>query len=77
MLISSASFKCLRAMILTFDPFLSSRRKMPNETNLVAISTRMLSTLPSVHVNFSSSSKEGLVSGGVVLASEDKTHTKY
>ena len=74
-LISSASFKCLRAMILTFDPFLSSRRKVPNWTYLVAISTGMLSTLPSVHVNFSSSGKVGLVPGGVALASGDNKHT--
>ena len=61
MLISSASFKCLRAMILTLDPFLSSRRKVPNLTYLVAISSGMLITLPSAHVNLSSSGRVGFV----------------
>ena len=63
MFISSASFKCLRAIILALDPFLSSRRKILNLTYLVAISTGMLTTLPSGHVNFSSSAKVGLVTG--------------
>ena len=53
MLISLALFKCLRAMILTLDPLGSSRRKVTNWTYLVAISMGMLTTLPSVHVNFS------------------------
>ena len=61
MLICSASFKCLWAMILTLAPFLSSRRKVPNWTYLVAISTGMLITLPSAHVNLSSSGSVGLV----------------
>ena len=63
MLIRSASFKCLWAMILTSDPVLSSSRKVPNGTYLVAISTGMLTTLWSVHMNLSSSSRVGLVSG--------------
>ena len=63
MLIRSASFKCLWAMILTLDPFLSSRRKVPNWTYLVAISIGMFSTLLSVHVNLSSSGRVGSVPG--------------
>ena len=63
MLIRSASFKCLCAMILTLDPFLSSRRKVPNWTYLVAISTGMLITLPLTHVNLSSCGSVGLVAG--------------
>ena len=63
-------FKHLCAIILTLDPFLSSRRKMPKRTYLVAISTGMLTTLPSVHVNFSSSGRVGLVSGMYVLCGE-------
>ena len=62
-------------MILTLDPVLSSRRKVPNWTYLVAISTGMLITLPSVHVNFSSSGKVGVVPGGVVLACGDNKAT--
>ena len=61
--ICSALFKCLCAIILTLDPSLSSRRKAPNWTYLVAIIIGMLSTLPSVHVNFSSSGRVGLVPG--------------
>ena len=61
--IRSASFKCLWAIIFTLDPFLSSRRKVPNWTYLVATSTGMLTTLPSGHVNFSSSGRVGLVPG--------------
>ena len=61
--IRSASFKCLWAIIFTLDPFLSSRRKAPNWTYLVATSTGMLTTLPSGHVNFSSSGRVGLVPG--------------
>ena len=63
MLIRSGSFKLLWAMILTLDPFLSSRRKVPNWTYLVAISTGMLITLLSAHVNLSSSDRVGLVPG--------------
>jgi len=63
MLIRSASFECLWAMILTFEPFLSSRSKVPNWTYLVAISTGMLITLLSVHVNFSSSGRVSSVPG--------------
>ena len=62
-------------MILTLDPVLSSRRKVPNWTYLVAISTGMLSTRPSVHLNFSSSGRVGLVPGGVVLTSGDNRDT--
>ena len=40
---------------------------MPNWTYLVAISTGMLTTLPSVYVNLSSSGKVGLVPGLYVL----------
>ena len=61
--IRSASFKCLWAIIITLDPLLSSRRKVPNWTYLVATSTGMLTTLPSGHVNFSSSGRVGLVPG--------------
>ena len=60
---------------MILDPFMSSRRKVPNLTYLVPISTGMLSTLPSVHLNFSSSGKVGLVPGGVVLASGDNKDT--
>ena len=54
-------------MVLTLDPFWSSRRKVPNWAYLVAISAGMLTTLPSVHVNFSSSGRVGLVPGLYVL----------
>ena len=74
MLIRSASFKCLCAMILTLDPFLSSRRKVPNWTYLVAISTGMFITLLSVHVNFSSSGRVGVVPGVHVVCKDSKTH---
>ena len=50
-------------MILTLDPVLSLRRKVPNWTHLVAISTGMFNTLLSAHVNFSSSGRVGLVPG--------------
>ena len=50
-------------MILTLDPFLSSRRKVLNLTYLVAISTGMLITFPSIHVNLSSSGRVGVVPG--------------
>ena len=63
MLTRSGSFKFLWAMILTLDPFLSSRRKVPNWTYLVVISTGMLITLWSAHVNLSSSGRVGLVPG--------------
>ena len=59
--ICTGLFKYLCAIILTLDPFLSSKRKVPNWTYLAAISTGMLTTLPSVHVNFSSSGRVGLV----------------
>ena len=61
--ICTGLFKHLCAIILTLDPFLSSRRKMPKRTYLFAISTGMLTTLPSVHANFSSSGRVGLVPG--------------
>ena len=61
--IDLASFECLCSIISTLDPFLSSRRKVPNSTYLVAISTGMLTILPSGHLNFSSSFRVGLVSG--------------
>ena len=61
--IRSASFRCLCAIILTLDPFLSSRRKVPNWTYLVSTSTGMLSIVPSLDVNFSSSGRVGLVPG--------------
>ena len=73
MLLRSESFRFLWAMILTLDPFLSSRSKVPNLTYLVAISTGMLSTFPSVHVNFSSSGRVGLVPGLHVACKDDKT----
>ena len=62
-LISSASLLFLWAMILTLDPFLSLRRKVPNGTYSVATSVGMLTTLPSVHVSPSSSSRVGSVPG--------------
>ena len=68
--ICSALFKCLCAIMSTLDPLLSSSRKALNRTYLVAISTGMLTTLPSVHVNFSSSGRVGLVSGMYVLWGE-------
>ena len=55
------------------DPFLSSRSKVPNLTYLVAISTGMLSTFPSVYVNFSSSGRVGLVPGLHVACKDYKT----
>ena len=55
------------AMILTVDPFWSSRRKVPNWTYLVAISTGTLTTLPSVHLNLSSSGRVGSVPGLYVV----------
>ena len=65
MLIHSEPFKFLCAMILTLDPFLSSRSKVPNLTYLVAISTGMLS--------FSSSGRVGLLPGLHVACKDDKT----
>ena len=50
-------------MILTLDPFASFKRKVPNWKYLIPTSTGMLITLSSVHVNFSSSGKVGLVPG--------------
>ena len=61
-------------MILTLDPFLLSRSKLPNWTYLIDISTGMLITLPSVHVNLISSGRVGLVLGGEVLAGGDSIH---
>ena len=54
-------------MILTLDPFRSFKRKVPNWTYLVAISTGMLATLPSIHVNLSSSGRVGSVPGLYVV----------
>ena len=64
-------------MILTLDPFRSSRRKVPNWTYLVATSTGMLTTLPSAHVNLSSSGRVGSVPGGlhVVFWWEQQKHS--
>ena len=73
MLIRSASFKCLWAMILILDPVLSLRRKVPNRTYLVAISTGMLVTLWSAHVNLSSSGRVGLVPGLHVVTGQHNT----
>ena len=73
MLISSALFKCLCAMILTLDPVSSSRRKVPNWTYLVAILTGMFTTLWSVHVNFSSSGRVGLVPGVHMVCKDSET----
>ena len=67
MLIRSGSLCFLSAMIVTLDPFWSSRRKVPNWTYLVAISTGTLTTLPSIHVNLSSSCRVGLVPGVYVV----------
>ena len=67
MLMCSELLRFLWAMILTLDPFWSSRRKVPNWTYLVAISTGTLTTLPSVHLNFSSSGRVGLVPGLYVV----------
>ena len=74
MLIRSASFECLCVMILTLDPLLSSRRKVPNWTYLIAISTGMFTTLLSVHVNFSSSGRVGLVPGVHGVCKDNTTH---
>ena len=52
-LICSELLRFLWAIILTLDPFWSSKRRVPNWTYLVAISTGRLTTLPSVHVNLS------------------------
>ena len=49
-------------MILTLV-FSSFSKIVPNWRYLVPIFTGMLITLPSVHVNFSSSSRVGLVPG--------------
>ena len=73
MLIRSASFKFLWAIILTLDPVLSFKRKAPNEIYLVPTSTGMLSTLLSVHVNFISSGRVGLVPGCAVLVETANT----
>ena len=77
MFICSASFECLRAIILALDPVLSSRRKILNLTYLVAISTGMLTTLPSGHVKFSSSAKVGLVTGLYVVCGDEGSDTYY
>ena len=66
-LICSELLRCLWAMILTFDPFWSSKRRVPNWTYLVAISMGMLTTLPSIHVNLSSSGRVGSVPGSYVV----------
>ena len=55
-------FKYSIAMILTLV-FSSFSRKVLNWTHFVPISTGMLTTLPSVHVKFSSSGMVGLVPG--------------
>ena len=75
-LICSASQWFLRAMILTLDPFWSSKRRVPNWTYLVAISTGRLTTLPSVHVNLSSSGRVGSVPGLYVVCQwEQQKHS--
>ena len=74
MLTCSALFKCSWAMILTLDPFRSLRRKVPNWTYLVATSTGMLTTLPSVRVNLSSSSRVGSVPGGLHVGIAETKH---
>ena len=61
-------------MIFTLDPVLSLRRKVPNQTYLVAISSGMLITLPSVHVNFNSSGRVGLVPVLHVVCKDSTTH---
>ena len=58
-LISSALSLHSRIMLSTLAPRSSSSRNVPNVLYLVAISTGMLTTLPSVHVNFSSSGRVG------------------
>ena len=63
MFICSEFLKCFCSIISTLDPSLSSKRKAPNWTYLAAICTGMLITLPSVHVNFNSSGRVGLVPG--------------
>ena len=62
-LICSELLWFLWAIFLTLDPFRSSKRRVPNWTYLVDISTGMLTTLPSVHVNLSSSGRVGSVPG--------------
>ena len=73
MLIGSASFKYLWAIMLTLAPVLSFKRKAPNETYLVPTSTGMLSTFLSVYVNFISSGRKGLVPGCAVLVETANT----
>ena len=63
LLISLGSLLCLRAISLAIDPFLSPKRTVLNLTYLVAISIGMLISLPSLHVNISSSGRVGLVPG--------------
>ena len=75
MLIRSASFKRLWAIIFSLDPFLSPRRETPNWTYLVATSTGMLITLPSVHVNVSSSGRVGLVPGTYIVCGEESRNS--
>ena len=64
-------------MVSTLDPVLSSRRKVPNWSYLVAISIGMLNTLPSVHVNFSSSGRVGLLPGCVWWAGSVEVTESY
>ena len=66
MLMRSGSLRCLWAMLLTLDPYLSSRRNVPNCTYLVPTSTEMLITSLLVHVNFSSSGRVGSPASGWV-----------
>ena len=73
-LIRSGSFKFLWAIFLTLDPVLSLRRKVPNLTYLVAISSGILITLPSVHGNLSSSGSVGLVPGLHAACKDSTTH---
>ena len=63
-------------MFLALDPFMSSRRKVPNLTYLVPISTGMLITLPSIHASLSSCGRVGLVPGGVLAKHRDSSDSK-
>ena len=57
----------LSAMIVTLDSFWSSRKKVPDWTYLVAISTGTLTTLTAIHVKLRSSCRVGLVPGLCVV----------
>ena len=74
-LISLPSCWCLWAIILTLDPSLSSRSKVPNLTYLVPTSAGILTTLPPAKLNLNSSGRVGLVPGWWYVVPGQQKHT--